>query len=98
MKWSCVNLHGRFLKHDRAMDVCFEVLWCLDVGHKIKMKGKWWNMAYVNSYDIFPGYKPAKIEIRKEDLGDWKQTKNQQLLACLRNCDWRPLIHQSGQV
>lgn len=93
-----MNLHGRFLKHDRFMDVCFEVTWSLDVGHKIKLKGNWWNMAYVNSFELFRGYKPSKIDIRKEDLKDWKQTRNRPPLACLRDCDWQPLPRSSGQV
>lgn len=74
------------------MDVCFDVKKSFDVGHKVKLKGDWWNMAFVKSYNIFPGYKPSNVEIRQEDYKDWEFLTNPQSVTCFRNGSWRPIV------
>lgn len=43
---------GEFIKHERYLDICLEILSVFDYGHGYKIKTKIWNMAYVDSYPI----------------------------------------------
>jgi hypothetical protein len=90
-----MNLHGKFIKHKKFMDVCFEVKKSFDVGHKVKLKGNWWNMAFVKSFDIFHGCRPSNIEIRKENYGEWEYCTNPQSVDCLRNAQWKSILPKS---
>jgi hypothetical protein len=95
-----VNFHGRFLKHERFMDVCFEVTWSLDVGHKIKMKGNWWNLGFDQAFEIFPGSKPVKIEIKKEDLVNWYYCpiSSQHSSTSLRGVKWISVLPRTESL
>lgn len=80
-------LKNRIIKHDRNMDVCYNIIHSFDTGKKIKVKAYAVNMGYVESYylNIL-----LKFVIDKSDLDQWTQCSNIDV-KCLRYSDWRKL-------
>jgi hypothetical protein len=83
-----VNLFDRVIRHKRFMDVCVLVTKSFDVGHKLKVKGKWVNMAYVRSYELGVN---AKFDVAKSDLKDWEYCVSPEGKECLRYAEWKPI-------
>lgn len=83
-----MNLRNKIIKHTNAMDVCYDVVKCFDVGHKLKLKAQIVNQAYAKSYHLNI---EIKIEIYKEDLCNWHVCMQPEV-ACLRYAEWRRLV------
>lgn len=84
---------GHFLKHDKFLDVCFEILHVFDYGHGMVVKGRWWNQGFEASYCIHT--RVVKLNIAKESkniklgrttsIDQWYATAP---ATCLRNSKW----------
>lgn len=73
------------LKHTNSMDVCFEVTHMYFNQHRqwLTVRGRWWNMGYVESWPLASGM----IYIKKEDISNWKMC-NDLDSDCLRHDKW----------
>lgn len=88
---------GSFIKHDRYLDVCIEVLRCYDYGQGLSIKGVWWNLGMNQSHRI--GY-PVNLDIAKTEhttaenrtttLAQWKILHKGEvpLEGTLRDANW----------
>lgn len=72
-----------FIKHERSMDICFEVFKKWDIGDRLVIKGQWINQGFVESYPIHK----ATIKIYKSELSNWLKT-NDYFAKCLRYSQW----------
>jgi hypothetical protein len=89
-----MTLGGRYIRHQRTMDVCFLVSKSYTFPHKTKLKGYWVNMGFKESYKILPG--SSNIEIKTEDLKNWEVlSRNDEYIKCFRDGHWKPLISSS---
>lgn len=70
------------------MDVCAEVMSIISTDNHLKLKIKWVNLGYVESYYIFRD--TAWIRIKKSALNDWDWSNITDDL-CFRNNNWRPI-------
>lgn len=59
------------IKHERSMDVVFQVVSRYEGSTHYKVKGYWWNMGFTMSWPIFP--RPVTIEIAKSDWPKWSR-------------------------
>ena len=90
-----VNLRGKIIKHDKAMDVMFDVMQVIWTPTRLKLKGAWLNMGFVDAGRnwIIPasgkqdGRYIVHIEIAHEDLKNWKFCGTPQA-KCLRYEKW----------
>lgn len=82
-----MNLYNRVIRHKQAMDVCFLVHKTFILPHKVKLKGEWINMGFVESYNI--GEK-QNIELMKEEIANWEVCLDQ-YPKCYRYAAWRSL-------
>lgn|SRR5574343_102928 len=82
------GLKGKLIKHDKAMDLCFQVVSIYEGSSSYKVKGYFYNMGFVSSYNIFPY--TSNIVIKKQDLVDnWKWTFYD--TECVRFNEWKPI-------
>jgi len=82
-----MTLWGAIIKHERNMDVCYDVIKCFDVGHKLKLKVQVINMGFVSSYYLNI---QLNIEILKTDLPNWYEVEDK-TAKCLRYAKWSKL-------
>lgn len=87
-------LSGKIIKHDHALDVCFQISGSNIFKDKIEIIGYWINMGFKNSYYIEPG----NFDIKIEDLKNWKWLSNAYGLACYRYGTWETLTLLNEQV
>lgn len=73
------------IKHEKFMDVAFEVEFAHDLGDHIHLVGYWWNQGYEASFLIpykdhrmhrriqftYPGVTSQGFQIKKTDLDKW---------------------------
>lgn len=82
-----LGLHGRIIRHERNMDVCYMVMGMVDTGKKYKMKVTCINMGYVESYPLAVD---LKFDIKKQDVFKWHKCLDPDA-KCLRHAEWRRL-------
>lgn len=82
-----MNLYGAIIKHERNMDVCYDVVKSLDVGHKMILKVQVINMAFVSSYYMNFAF---NIEINKTNMASWSECEDK-TAKCFRYAKWRKL-------
>ena len=84
------GLKGKYIKHPRMMDVCFKILSIYEGSTKYKLKGFWYNLGYVESFQIFPT--TSNITVDKSSLLEWEwMTDKNDFTTCLRNAKWRQI-------
>jgi len=82
---------GNYIRHVRAMDVCFRVLTVgqLEYGATdVYVFGMWYNQGFTKSWSM--GVTQG-IYIKIADLKDWEICVDDDLDACLRKCPWAKL-------
>ena len=57
-------------KHDMALDTAIDVLTCFEGSTHYKLKVRWVNLGFVQSYLIF-GSNTHNIEVAKTDFHNW---------------------------
>jgi hypothetical protein len=62
-------LKSSIIKHERSMDVCYEILNAFIGSENFKLKVRVINMGFNQSYYIFNRH--IYIEIKKDNIGDW---------------------------
>lgn len=82
-----MTLFNRVIKHERSIDVCYEVVKCFDAGHKLRLTTQVINQAFVKSYYINV---KLKFDILKSQLNEWLVC-NEHDPICYRNAAWRTL-------
>lgn len=82
-------LKSKLIKHDRMMDVCAEVLSHFEGSDYYKLKIRWVNMGYLQSYYIFS--KTDYIKIMKKDLTNWEWCRILPEDICYRNSPWKQI-------
>jgi hypothetical protein len=82
-----MTLFGAIIRHERNMDVCYDVVKCFDVGDRLKLKVQCVNMGYVNSYNLNI---LSKIEIDKKNIASWSECEDRNV-KCLRYAKWSKL-------
>ena len=76
------------IKHNKFLDIAIEIdKPILKMAHKWRIRGKWVNQGFVETYDI--GIR-CNIDIKTQDLKDWLIC-NEPNLICIRYADWRKL-------
>jgi len=78
---------GDVIRHIRSMDVCFEVLSSTSQENSYSLYGVWLNMGQEQSWALHNN--PVYIDIRKEDLQNWKKTDTMD--KCYRNSRWEAI-------
>lgn len=73
------------IKHKAYRDVAFLVYKCFDAGYKLKIKGRWINQGFDNSWPM----DHAKITILDKDVKDWLMCANPSA-KCVRYEEWIP--------
>lgn len=91
------------IKHEKFMDVCFEVEYAHEMGDSVHVCGYWWNQGFEKSFLIpykdpktnprvqfaYHGVTPQAFQIKKVDLAKWSKLKRPAKdPACFRNCEW----------
>jgi hypothetical protein len=87
-----------YIKHEKFMDVAFEVESAYDDGVHIIVSGYWMNQGNDKSW-YCPVYKNGRdraigklhldsFKILKENLHQWSKVKIPPTSDCLRKCDW----------
>lgn len=92
-----------FIKHEKFMDVAFEVEFAHDLGETVLVCGYWWNQGLERSWLIpykdprfkrriqfaYPGVTSQTFHIKKSELSKWSKLKRPAKDPdCLRNCEW----------
>lgn len=85
-----VNLKGKVIKHERNMDVCYQVVSQYEGSTHLKLKVRIINMGFEKSYFIFPN--TTNIEINKFDLDNWSTLLDTGNNVCYRNCKTEAVI------
>jgi hypothetical protein len=75
------------IKHEKFMDVCFQVSQAFELGDDILIKGLWINMGFEKSWIIDKG----EIFIKRKDLDKWYVCADMTQNPCLRYCEWRKI-------
>lgn len=78
---------GDFIKHRASMDVAIRIDKVYRFDHKWKIKGTWYNQAFVETYCM--GY-PVRFELPTRHLGNWLLCMKPNA-KCIRDVEWRPL-------
>lgn len=72
------------------MDVCFKILSIYEGSTTYKLKGFWYNLGYVESFQIF--HTTSNITVDKNSLLEWEwMIDKDDFIICLRNTKWRQL-------
>jgi len=73
------------IKHERFLDVAFEVTGFYEAENNLLLAGKWINQGFVESFYITG--KLDAIRIKYEDLNKWLKLKDKSI-KCYRNGEW----------
>lgn len=89
---------GNFIKHEKYMDICLELVNVFDYGHGYAIKAKVWNMGFINSFPVGQNWRLniAKNEKdiksgagRNTQIGEWQILSGTALMdQCYRNSNW----------
>ena len=85
-----VNLKGKVIKHERNMDVCYQVISQYEGSTHLKLKVRIINMGFEKSYFIFPH--TDNIEIAKASLFRWSILLDTGSNICYRNCKTEAIL------
>lgn len=86
------KLVGRMIRHERFMDVCFEVTKVFELPHKIKVTGYWHNMGFVTSYPLLI---KQTLNIPIEQISQWSICM-ENFPKCYRNAPWRIMTKRTA--
>jgi hypothetical protein len=75
------------IKHEKFMDVCFQVLEASELYDTFNIKGWWVNMGFERSWIINKG----EIFIKRKDLDKWYMCTDAAQNPCLRYCEWQKI-------
>lgn len=90
------------IKHEKFMDVAFEVEYAHEMGDVVHVCGYWWNQGTDKSWLVpyrdpntnrriqytYHGVTNYAFQIKKSDLHLWSKVINPRKSQCLRKCDW----------
>jgi len=75
------------IKHEKFIDVCFQVSQASELDGAFIIKGLWINMGFERSWIIDKG----EIFIKIKDLDKWYMCTDIAQNPCLRYCEWRKI-------
>lgn len=84
-------LEKYIIKHERFLDVAFEVSEVITRQDEYTVRGRWINQGSAESFYIFPINQMDKIKIMKEDRAKWFKCVDPDADKCLRKCQWMKL-------
>ncbi len=87
--------NGDFIMHEKLVDVCLEVISASDYGNGYFIKAVWWNLGFVESYNMninqnFDIAKDVKDlnKKRKTHLNQWLILDETSRPKCMRKGNW----------
>ena len=80
------------IKHEQSMDVCFDVINVYEGTDYYKIKGRWMNQGFVESFYMFS--RTATIKIMKSNYSKLLYCMDPTSDPCLRKCQWRYYVNR----
>lgn len=77
---------GDIIKHEKSMDVCFDVIKVYEGSTSYHIKGRWMNQGFTESFYIFTN--PCRIKLPKSEYKNLLYCKNPEFDICLRKAEW----------
>lgn len=88
---------GDVIKHEKFMDVAFDIEFSFDRGDGWLLTGYWLNQGFTKSWAVPYRDKRGHVTtqtflIKNEDLKYWSKVILPQQDVCLRKCDWVKVV------